>query len=419
MADDHGVSKYWDGPYSPEQFGVAVLAETEASGAAEDCTAEVSGARAQPAPASHAAGNIVEKKSDETIIDEVAGFVRRFVFLADKSLYLLVASWIFGTHLHKQFEFSGYLFAHSPERQSGKTTLLDILNLLVYKSTGLQVSPTEAVIFRTAEDQTQLFDEVDSWKNGESLRDVLNAGYKKGGVVTRCDRSKAGAYKPISFKVFAPRALAGIGMSTLPSTTLDRTFALSMVRQKKSEKRERFRERTKGSEARELKKRIEDWSQKNERTVADCYEKRKFTYLEFFGDRTIDIAEPLAAIVEVAYSGHPREQQARETLVHAIASARKEQQAPSREHLVLKCLLELCAVEDPLIGNAVELAAMCANSEEPIEESLISQTLRKYGFKTKSSRKQGVGDPRYRYTLPRAELQDLVDRWVGETTEGD
>jgi hypothetical protein len=98
----------------------------------------------------------------------------------------------------------------------------------------------------------------------------------------------------------------------------------------------------------------------------------------------------------------------------AQTSSGKEQLAPSREHRVLKCLLELARDDDPLVGNASELAGLCANSEEPIDEQAVSQTLRRYGLKTKSTRKNG-DEPRYRYTLSREALQELVDRWVGET----
>ncbi len=357
-----------------------------------------------------------EEQNDNTIIHSVAAFLRRFLFLKEQEHYMLIATWILATHLHKRFEYSGYLFAHSPERQSGKTTFLEILNLLVYRPTGLQISPTEAVMFRTAEDHTHLLDEVDSWKNGDDLKEVLNAGYKKGGHVTRCSNSKAD-YKPKEFPVFAPRALAGIGINTLPPTTLDRTFAVPMVRQKREEKRERFRERKIGPQAKQLKAQIEDWIQKNEKAVGERYDNGDFPYLESFGDRTIDIAEPLVAIVEVAYADHPEAEQAREGLVRAIASTRKEQQAPSREHGVLKRLLELAADDDPLVGNATELAGLCANSEETIDDGLISQTLRRYGFKTKSVRKDG-DQPLYRYSLSKASLQELVDRYVLKSQEG-
>jgi hypothetical protein len=156
-----------------------------------------------------------QKLHEKTIVDTIAGFVRRFVFLQDRTHYTLIAAWILASHLHKKFEYLGYLFAYSPERQSGKTTLLELLNLLVCESTGLQISPTEAVMFRAAEGHTHLLDEVDSWKNKDDLKDVLNAGFKKGGVVTRCDKSKSG-FKPTAYPVFAPRALAGIGGLNTP-----------------------------------------------------------------------------------------------------------------------------------------------------------------------------------------------------------
>ena len=76
---------------------------------------------------------------EPTIIDHVAQFVERFVFIRDKALYLLIALWVLATYLHEKFEYTGYLFAHSPEPQSGKSRLLEVLDLLVSKSSGVLV----------------------------------------------------------------------------------------------------------------------------------------------------------------------------------------------------------------------------------------------------------------------------------------
>jgi uncharacterized protein DUF3631 len=199
----------------------------------------------------------------------------------------------------------------------------------------------------------------------------------------------------------------------LHSTTLDRSFAVSMVRQKKDEKRERSRERKIGPEAKNLRVEVENWVKKYENTVAEIYDKAEFPCLESFGDRTIDIAEPLVAIVEVAYQGHPEADRAKKDLIHAIASTRREQQSASPDHLLLKHLLALAENEDPLVGNASELAAQCANLETPIEQPTVSRVLRKYGFKTKPIRKDGE-KPLYRYSLSKAELMELVERWASE-----
>jgi hypothetical protein len=402
-----------------EQFEAAMKAGR--IGEAEEILDEEQDHSEPPKPLAQDDGAIAQKEDavrvsknagQKTIIDTVADFLRRFVFLQDETYYRLIAAWIVATYLHKTFEYLGYLFVYSPERRSGKTTLLEILNMLVYEPTGLQISPTEAVMFRTAEGHTHLLDEVDSWKNKDDLKDVLNAGYKKGGIVIRCEKGK-GAFKPTRFPVFAPRALAGIGLSILHSTTLDRTFAVPIVRRKKEEKKERSRERIIGPQAKALKQAIERWVREHEKLVADVYDQADFPYLESFSDRTIDIAEPLAAIVEVAYKGTPEAKQAQKDLVHAIASTRKEQQSASNDHVLLKHLLSLTDIEDPLVGSATELAANCANLETPADAFTVSRVLRNYSFKTKSIRKDGE-KPAYRYSLSKAALKEVVERWTSD-----
>jgi hypothetical protein len=349
------------------------------------------------------------KPNPKTIIDTVADFVRRFVFFRDETYYGLIAAWVIATYLYEKFDSIGYLFAYSPEPRSGKTTLLEMLDLLVYQSTGIQVSLTEAVMFRTAEGHTHLLDEVDSWKNKADLKNVLNAGYKKGAIVTRYEKGKAGR-KITQFSIFAPRALAGIGLSILDSATLDRTFTLPMVRQNKGEKRERCRKRIIGPEAEALKTEIENWVKEHEKDVAEIYQ-GKFPYLDFLNDRTVEIAEPLAAIVEVAYKGRLEANQPRERLIRAIASTRKEQQSASNDHVLLRHLLHLAETEDPLVGNATELAARCVNLEAPVDRNTVSRVLRKYEFEAKSVRRNGQ-DPRQRYSLSKAALQEVVARWA-------
>jgi hypothetical protein len=80
-------------------------------------------------------------------------------------------------------------------------------------------------------------------------------------------------------------------------------------------------------------------------------------------------------------------------------------------------LLELAKENDALVGNASELAGLCANPEEQIDAPAISQTLRRYGCKTKSIRLLGGEPPLKRYSLSEANLQELVDRWVVEAQD--
>ncbi|MGI9102515.1 MAG: DUF3631 domain-containing protein [Terriglobales bacterium] len=358
------------------------------------------------------------KARTTTIVENISAFVERFVFLRDSSEYLLLAAWILATYMCQKFDYTGYVFAYSPEPQSGKTTLLEVLNLLVANPGGIEIAPTQATLFRTAATHTQLLDEIDGWTNADDLRSVLNAGYKRGGSVTRNEKNVKGGFTPQRYFVYGPRALAGIGINTLDRTTRDRTFAFSMVRQKQGERRERLRLRLVSTEVDSLRKEISDWVGGNAEVVIQQYE-GGFAYLDQFSDRTIDISEPLAAIVETAYAGYEKLDKSRESLLRAIRITRQEQQSPTPEHRLLEALLQLAEAEDPIVGNASEIAAMLSNLADPPTAETVTHVLRKYGFTTKSVRKAGEDGPRYRYALSRESLMDMVERWVRHPNKPD
>jgi len=343
-------------------------------------------------------------------------FLERFVFFKDKCLYLLIALWIVSTHKSHLFENTGYLFAYSPEPQCGKSRLLEVLDQLVFNSSDILVSPSPAILFRTAHGTTQILDEVDNWQNSDELRGVLNAGFKKGAMVKRMQPDGKGGYQETKFPVYAPRALAGIGLRILSDTTRGRTFAFEMLRQTKQERREKFRLKKLRDEINDLREEIELFWSFIEKKVVEIYDDDQgFPYLERFQDRTMDIAEPLAAILEAAYEGHPLLEEMRQQFLQAIAITRNDQQEEIKDHQILRELARLATKEDPLIGTATELAEMCSGLSETRSRYDISGTLRKYNFGTKSKRKNGV--PKYRYVLSYKALADLVDRYACSNQE--
>jgi hypothetical protein len=347
---------------------------------------------------------------DDLLLGQVHDFIERFVFLKTNSLYRLLALWSVATYMYADFEYTGYIFACSPEPQSGKSRLLEVLELLAAKPSGILVSPSEAVLFRTAEGHTQLLDEVDGWTNRDELRNVLNAGFHRGATVQRMNDGEGG-YEVKSFPVYAPRVLAGIGQGILHGTTRDRTFVLEMVRQMRAERRERFRIKLVKPEADNLKNAIEQWIAQHKAEIADTYEQFDFPYLQDFRDRTIDVAQPLAAILEVAYKGRPELERVRQEFVKAAAITRKEGEPLTDDHKVLRTLTELARTDNPLVGNATELADLCGNVHgEKQDEAALSAVLRRYGFQTRSIRKDG--QPRHRYSLPHSELSELVARYA-------
>jgi hypothetical protein len=271
-------------------------------------------------------------------------------------------------------------------------------------------SPTEAALFHTAKGRTQLLDEVDTWNNRDFLRVILNAGSRRGGTVVRMEKSnRQQHYKPQEFPVFGARALSGVGMYILAEATRSRTFSIAMVRQTRDERRERFRARSIKPEAGRLVEEIKGWIQVHRAAVVERYG-RAFPYLEQFADRTIDVAEPLAAVLEVAYKESPDLNRARVELLRAISITRAERIEVSAEHCILEALARAAETEDPLIGSASELANQCGKFNVKCDEYAVSRTLRNYGFESKSIRMDDGS--KKRYSLSHVELTEIFQRYL-------
>ncbi len=157
-----------------------------------------------------------------------------------------VSLWVAHAHAVGASEVSPYLTITSPEKRSGKSRLLEVLRLIVPRPWSV-ISPSEAVLFRKidAERPTLLLDEVDTIFRDKSatyegLRALLNAGHRRGVMVSRC----VGEGKNITtrdFDIFCPKAIAGIG--SLPDTVADRSIPIRLVRRAPGELVARFRHR--------------------------------------------------------------------------------------------------------------------------------------------------------------------------------
>jgi hypothetical protein len=125
------------------------------------------------------------------LLGEISALLRRFVVMSDGQA-LVVALWVVHTHTRGAADTTPYLAVTSPEKRSGKTRLLEVLELLVARPwfTG---RTTAAVLPRKidADAPTLLLDESDAAFNGdkeyaEALRGVLNTGHRRGGRTTVC-----------------------------------------------------------------------------------------------------------------------------------------------------------------------------------------------------------------------------------------
>jgi hypothetical protein len=185
------------------------------------------------------------------ILDAVTRFLQRWVVFQYPEQAVICALWVLHTWLFKAFDYTPYLWVYAADMRSGKSRLLEVLNLLTPKAC-LTESGTSASLIRTIDEAnppTMLLDEIDVLYDNKGKGDAeanntkrfLNAGYKRGSKFLRCVGQGANL-TPVELPAFCPKALAGIGRD-LPATVQDRSLPIELVRQTREERAERFRDR--------------------------------------------------------------------------------------------------------------------------------------------------------------------------------
>lgn len=235
----------------------------------------------------------------------VVRFIRSHVVLPSMHAEVAIALWVAHAHALDAFDCSPYLVVTSPEKRSGKTRLLEVLELLVPRPWRV-IQPSEAVLFRkiAAQRPVLLLDEADVLFNGraaeqyEPLRAILNAGWRRGAVVSRCV-PEGKAMQLVDFDVFGAKAVAVIG--NLPDTVEDRAVVLRLDRATPAEQRclRRLRFKEAEAEAAPIRDALAKWA---EAALPRLREARP-SIPEALDGRAADAWEPLLAIAEDAGDG--------------------------------------------------------------------------------------------------------------------
>jgi len=238
------------------------------------------------------------------LLDDLVAFVRRFVVLSREQSDA-VALWIFHTHAFDAADTTPYLAITSAEKRSGKTRLLEVLELLVARPwlTG-RTTPAALVRKVDAEKATLLLDESDAAFKGpqeyaEALRGVLNSGFRRGGKATVCVGQGANITAR-DFDTFSPKAIAGIG--SLPDTVADRSIHLRLSRRNaETEPVERLRYRDAAVEVEPLRITADSLATEITPMLAEA----RPALPEQLTDRAQDVWEPLLAVADLAGGSWP------------------------------------------------------------------------------------------------------------------
>jgi Protein of unknown function (DUF3631) len=325
-----------------------------------------------------------------TVLDDVAAFVRRFVVVSKRQADA-VALWVAHTHAAEAFDCTPYLAITSPEKRSGKTRKLEVLELIVREPL-LTANISDAALFRAVDQKkpTLLFDEIDAIfksKEREDLRGLLNAGYRRGAKVRRMGGPRNTELK--TFDVYCPKAFAGIG-NCLPDTILDRSITIALQRKTRDEVVERFRRREVVPAADALRDRLADWVEPQ----IDYLRELRPELPDELDDRAQDIWEPLLAMGGLPGGDWP--QRAWEAALALGGNAAREDDSLSA--LLIK---DICTVFSNGTGTRLRTADLIEYLSE-IEESpwgdwygkkispqALSKILKPYRIKTMSVKVEG------------------------------
>jgi hypothetical protein len=231
------------------------------------------------------------------LLSDVRSFIRRFVVLDDVQADA-VTLWAAHTHIFEAFGCTPYLAITSPEKRSGKTLLLEVLELLAREPLPT-ANISDAALFRATDklQPTLLIDEIDAVfgkkaRDREELRGLICAGYRRGAKAHRMGGSNNTSLQ--TFSVYCPKAFAGIG-DCLPDTIVDRAIPIRLKRRTRDEPIERFRLRDVEPEGHGLRDRLADWLEPQRDYLAAM----RPALPDELDDRAQDVWETLLAIADL------------------------------------------------------------------------------------------------------------------------
>jgi phage/plasmid primase-like uncharacterized protein len=252
------------------------------------------------------------------LLDDVRDFVGQFCAFPSSACLDAVALWAAHTHMVEHFHTTPRLAMLSPEPGSGKTRVLEVLDLLTADAM-LVLSPSAPAIFRKLAQTrvTLLFDECDAIfarrgddGHNEDLRALINSGYRRGASIPRCVGSQ---HEVREFLVYAAAALAGLG--DLPDTIMSRSLVIRMRKRSATEQVEPFRTRIHESPGHALRNRLVEWAAVVGAAAGADWPAMPPNIV----DRKAEIWEPLIAVADQAGGHWP--DTARQACVELCASA--------------------------------------------------------------------------------------------------
>jgi hypothetical protein len=320
-------------------------------------------------------------------LDETEALLRKLIVLKLDAHYWALTLWIAFCYSVSEFDFAPRLCFWSPEKRCGKSLALEVVSHLLPNALTTS-SISSASLFRILDrDKTKviLVDESDTvfGRNGdkekaEALRQLLNASFKRGQSVIRCEPPK---YEPREFQIFAPIALAGIGTTAIPETVADRALMIEMRRMLPNEQILEFESDEVEKFFTPVKDLLETFARENESRYRNL---RPELPREALNPRARDLWKPLYKVAECA-----GEEWVRKANLASIALSSGESD-PEESSLSLRLLSDCREVFDSeqlatkdLIEKLRDLEEAPWAYLEKFNPSVLAHLLKQYGIRPK------------------------------------
>ena len=329
----------------------------------------------------------MEDKDLKNALTETEDLLRKLIVLKLDAHYWALTLWIAFCYSIPEFDFAPRLCFWSPEKRCGKSLALEVVAHLLPNPLRTS-SISSAGLFRLLHaDKTKvlLIDESDAvfGRNGdkekaEALRTLLNASFKRGQVVIRCEAPK---YEPKEFEIFAPIALAGIGKNAIPETVADRSLMIEMRRMLPNEQILEFESDEVEKYFLPIKEKLQNFARENEFRYRDL---RPELPRESLNPRARDLWKPLYKVAECA-----GKEWIKKALLASVALSSGESD-PEEASLSLRLLSDTREVftqeqlpTRDLIERLKELEESPWAYLERFNPSVLAHLLKNYGIKPK------------------------------------
>ena len=342
------------------------------------------------------------------ILHDIHKFIGRFVAYPSEDAQIAHTLWIAHTHLMEKWDSTPRLAALSPEKECGKSRLLEVTESLVPRPVQ-SINVTPAYLFRKVGDPegrpTILYDEIDTMfgpkaRQNEEIRGLLNAGHRRHSTAGRCVVS---GRKITTEEIPAYCAVALAGIGNLPDTITGRSIILPMRRRAPSERVEPWRSRIHLREGQAIQDQLAQWANQVEEDIPEGYE----DFPKGVEDRAADMWEPLLLVADQAGGDWPR--LARKACVFIVTQSKDS--TPSLGIRLLKDIREVFGSNEHMSTNDLlnglydmEEAPWAEMKGRPLDPRGLARLLRPYEIKPTTVR---VG----KATAKGYSRSDLWDAW--------